>query len=148
VNSRAFVFHLLAYILSAAHDISTEARYRLVHLDCNPNAQSDALITLPFPEIADELQTLQLSYTDHTLTDHLYWSANGSQDRFSIIVFPGEFKTNDAAYNVNQLIMVLTTALSQRKALSLENSVIMGATCCYMDVFRFILRIGIGRMNR
>jgi hypothetical protein len=65
-----------------------------------------------------------------SLLYQLYWTDNISPGGFSIIVFPGEFKNNDEACNMNQLMMVLTTAQSQRKALALKNSVIMGATSC------------------
>jgi hypothetical protein len=107
------------------HDISTEERYRIVQRDSNPVAQSDTMITLPFPDLHDVFRALHVSFTDPTLVHELYWSTNGSRDKFSMIVFPGEFKKNDAATNKNQLIMVFTTAQSQRKALSLKNSVIM-----------------------
>jgi hypothetical protein len=119
------------------HDIRTEERYRLVQLDSNPNAQSDTMITIPYPDPQDDFRDEQPSFADPTLVHELYWSANGSDDDFSIIVFPGEFKKNDAATNMNQLIMVLTTAQSQREALSLKNSVIMGATACHGKVHIF-----------
>jgi len=51
-------------------------------------------------------------------------------DTFSIIGFAGEFKKDNDDYNKNQVIMVLTTAQSQRRALSLKKSIIMGATSC------------------
>jgi len=88
------------------------------------------MITIPYPDLQDHFRAERLSFADPTLIDELYWSANGSRDQFSIIVFPGEFKKNDAATNMNQLIMVLTTTQSQRKALLLKKSVIMGATAC------------------
>jgi hypothetical protein len=113
---------------SLIHNISTEDRYRLVQLDSNPNAQADTLITMPFPAIKHKIRDLRLSFTDPALTNHLYWTANGTLDKFSIIVFPGEFNKDDVECNMNQLIMVFTTAQAQRRALSLENSVIMGAT--------------------
>ena len=53
-----------------------------------------------------------------------------------LIMFPGEFKKDHAVYNMNQLIMVLTTAQSHAK-ISLENSVIMSQW-----TFGFMLRIG------
>jgi hypothetical protein len=111
--------------LSLSHGTSTEKCYRLVELDCN--AQSDTLIIIPSQKIADKLQLLQYTFTQPAVIDHLYWS---TKDPFSVIAFAGEFKKDNESYNRNQLIMVLTTAQSQRKALSLEKSIIMGATSC------------------
>ena len=67
----------------------------------------------------------------------LYWSTNAEKDGFSIIGFTGEFKKDDNEFNENQLIMVLTTAQAQRKALSLKPSIVMGATACcgIMQIF-------------
>ena len=56
----------------------------------------------------------------------LYWSTNAEKDRFSIIGFTGEFKKDDNEFNENQLIMVLTTAQAQQKALSFKPSIVMG----------------------
>jgi hypothetical protein len=107
-----------------------EDRYRLVKLDSNPIAQSDTFITMPFPDIHQMISKLRFGFSDPALVHHLYWNANGALSDFSIITFPGEFKKDDAETNKKQLIMALTTAQSQRKALSLESSVIMGATSC------------------
>jgi hypothetical protein len=62
---------------------------------------------------------------DLTISQHLYWSADGMTDSFSIIGFAGEFKKDANHCNKNQLIMVLATAQAQRKALSLNRSIIM-----------------------
>jgi hypothetical protein len=67
---------------------------------------------------------------DLTISQHLYWSADGMTDGFSIIGFAGEFKKDANNCNKNQLIMVLATAQAQRKALSLNRSIIMGAIVC------------------
>jgi hypothetical protein len=99
-------------------------------LDSNPDAQSDTLVTIPSKEITSKIRVHQLSFTNPGTADHLYWST--TPDTFSIIGFAGEFKKedSDANTNKNQLIMVLTTAQSQRKALSLKKSIVMGATRC------------------
>jgi hypothetical protein len=110
--------------------IRTEERYCLVEMDNNPDAVSDALVTIPSMEITRELRDAALFFADSSTIDNLYWSTNGAIDDFSIIAFPGEFKKDDTAYNKNQLIMVLTTAQSQRKALGLKDTIIMGATGC------------------
>ena len=96
--------------------------------DGHPDAQSDTLVTIPWTNIGDTLFAHRRSFADDTIVDHLYWSTRGFGDDFSIIGFPGEFKKDDAEYNKNQLIMVLTTAQLQRKALSLKDSIIMGVT--------------------
>jgi hypothetical protein len=119
------------------HDIRTEERYRLVQRDSNPNAQSDTMITIPYLVLGDHFLDEQPSFADTSLIDELFWSANGSRDTFSIIGFLAEHKRDDAATNMNQLIMVLTTAQSQRRALGLKNSVIMGATACRGNVLIF-----------
>jgi hypothetical protein len=95
------------------------------------------MISIPYPHLKDKFRAELLSGVEPALVHELYWGANGSRDNFSIIVFPGEFKRNDAATNMNQLIMVLTTAQSQRRALGLKNSVIMGATACRGNVLIF-----------
>ncbi|KAF5386982.1 hypothetical protein D9615_002100 [Tricholomella constricta] len=95
---------------------STEERYRLVQMDDNPDALSDILVTISSTELTRELRAKA--------------STNGAMDDFSIIAFPGEFKKDDSVYNKNQLIMVLTTAQSQRRALGLEDTIVMGATGC------------------
>ncbi len=69
-------------------------------------------------------------FGDPTILRHRYWSTGGEKDDFSIIGFAGEFKKDDNESNENQLIMVLATAQAQRKTLSLEPSIIMGATAC------------------
>jgi hypothetical protein len=76
----------------------------------NPDAESDALVTIPSATIADKLQMQQLSFQgDQTILQHLYWSTGGEKDGFSIIGFAGEFKKDDNDCNKNQLIMVLAT---------------------------------------
>jgi hypothetical protein len=86
------------------------------------------MITIPYLVLGDHFLDEQPSFADTSLIDELFWSANGSRDTFSIIGFPAEHQRDDAATNMNQLIMVLTTAQSQRKALGFKNAVIMGAT--------------------
>jgi hypothetical protein len=116
--------------LSLILGVRTEERYRLVKMNGNPDAQSDTSVTIPSLRIGNKLKKLRREFTDPATLDHLYWSTRGSLDKFSIIGFPGEFKKDDAGYNKNQLIMVLTTAQWQRRALSLRKSIIMGATGC------------------
>jgi hypothetical protein len=111
--------------------IRTEESYRLVALDGNPDAQSDALVTIPSTIIGDKIRRDQLAFqSDRTIVENLYWSSGGATDAFSIIGFAGEFKKDDNDCNKNQLIMVLATAQAQRKALSLRDSIITGATAC------------------
>ena len=69
----------------------------------------------------------------------MYRSADGMADRFSIIGFAGEFKKDANNCNKNQLIMVLATAQVQQKALSLNQSIIMGAIACRGQVQIFSL---------
>ena len=97
----------------------------------NPDVQSDALVLIPSGPISDKLQAEQLSIGDPMVLRDLYWSTNAEKDGFSIIGFAGEFKKDDNEFNENQLIMVLTTAQAQRKALSLKPSIVMGATACH-----------------
>ncbi|KIL56115.1 hypothetical protein M378DRAFT_133971 [Amanita muscaria Koide BX008] len=124
-SPRAFAY--ISYNLA----IRTEESYRLVASAGNPDAQSDALVTIPSPIIGDKLQMHQLSFRgDPSILQHLYWSTGGERNGFSIIGFAGEFKKDDDDCNQNQLIMVLATAQSQRKALSLKPSIIMGAIAC------------------
>ena len=80
-----------------------------MELNGNPDAQSDTLMTIPSKKINDKLRDHRLSFTDPSTIDNLYWSTSGVRDRFSIIGFAGEFKKDDADYNKNQLIMMLTT---------------------------------------
>jgi hypothetical protein len=124
--------HVLSFPSSNPFNVGirTEESYRLAELNGNPDAESDTLVTIPSKKINDELRDDRLSFNDPDIINNLYWSASGVGDHFSIIGFAGEFKKDNAAYNKNQLIMVLTTAQSQRKALSLKNSIIMGATGC------------------
>ncbi len=97
----------------------------------NPDAQSDALATIASGTVGNKIRIAQLSIQGNpTILRHLYWSTDGEKDGFSIIGFAGEFKKDDNECNENQLIMVLTTAQAQRKALSLKPSIIMGATAC------------------
>ena len=124
-SPRAFAY--ISYNLA----IRTEESYRLVASAGNPDAQSDALVTIPSETIADKIQMYELSFQgDQTILQHLYWSTGGVTDDFSIIGFAGEFKEDDNDCNQNQLIMVLATAQAQRKALSLNRSIIMGAIAC------------------
>ncbi|KAM6495281.1 hypothetical protein JOM56_009904 [Amanita muscaria] len=112
-------------------DFKTEDSYRLVASAGNPDAQSDALVTIPSTTIADKIQVDRLYFRgDRTIFHHLYWSTGGATHDFSIIGFAGEFKKDDNDCNENQLIMVLATAQAQRKALSLKPSIIMGAIAC------------------
>ncbi|KAF8335578.1 hypothetical protein F5887DRAFT_891839, partial [Amanita rubescens] len=110
-------------------DFKTEESYRIVAFDGIPDAQSDALVTLPSATITDKINIHRIFFQgDRTIFQHLYWSSDWLTDGFSIIGFAGEFKTDDDYdYNKNQLIMVLATAQAQRKALSLKQSIIMGA---------------------
>jgi uncharacterized membrane protein YgcG len=114
--------------LSLNRDLSTEDFYRLTQWDSNPDAQSDTLITIRSPAIGDQLRLYAFTFTDPELMQHAFWSTKTLE--FSIIAFAGEFKRVDATENKNQLIMVLSTAQRQRKALLLEDSIIMGATSC------------------
>ncbi|KAF8340064.1 hypothetical protein F5887DRAFT_1136662 [Amanita rubescens] len=112
-------------------DFKTEERYRLVASPGNPDAQSDTLVTIPSKTVDNRIRMDEFSFQgDPTISQHLYWSADGMTDGFSIIGFAGEFKKDDNNYNKNQLIMVLATAQAQRKALSLNRSIIMGAIAC------------------
>jgi hypothetical protein len=111
--------------------IRTEESYHLVASNGNPDAQSDTLVTIPSKKISDKLRDVQVYFTNPGAIDNLYWSTSGVRDLFSIIGFAGEFKKDNLDCNENQLIMVLTTTQSQRKALSLKNSIIMGATGCH-----------------
>jgi hypothetical protein len=94
------------------------------------------LVTIPSGTIDDKIRIARLSLQgDPTILRHLYWSTlGGERDDFSIIGFAGEFKGGDNEYNKNQLIMILTTAQAQRKALSLKSSIIMGATTSHGHV--------------
>jgi hypothetical protein len=96
----------------------------------NPDACCDNLVTIPSRTVKNRLIDLQHEFNNPATADHLYWSSCGRSDGFSIIGFPGEFKKDDTEYNKNQLIMVFATAQLQRRALSLKNSIIMGATGC------------------
>jgi hypothetical protein len=108
---------------------SLEEQYQTLGWDSDPNIKSDILVVLPYPAIREKLQHLQFTFSDPAVIDRFHWSVKGVQDpSFSIIAFPGEFKEADATRNENQLIMALTTAQSQRQALSLEKSIVMGAT--------------------
>ncbi|KAF9440727.1 hypothetical protein P691DRAFT_73061 [Macrolepiota fuliginosa MF-IS2] len=112
-------------------DFKTEESYRLVASPGNPDAQSDTLVTIPSKTIDDRIRMDRFSFQgDLTISQHLYWSADGMTDGFSIIGFAGEFKKDANNCNKNQLIMVLATAQAQRKALSLNRSIIMGAISC------------------
>jgi hypothetical protein len=125
-----YVLSPLAYI-SFNIGIRTEECYRLLALDGNPDAQSDTLATIPSTTIHDIIHTHQLSFTDPIVINNLYWSTMGFLGDFSIIRFTVEFKKDNAEYNKNQLMMVLATAQSQWKALSLNKGIIMGATGCH-----------------
>ena len=125
-SPQAFIF------ISDNLAIRTEQSYRLVASAGNPDAQSDAVVTIPSGTVGDKIRIAQLSFQgDPTILQHLYWSTGGEKDGFSIIGFAGEFKEDDKECNENQLIMVLATAQAQRKALSLKPSIIMGATACH-----------------
>ena len=93
----------------------------------NSDAQSDALVLIPSGPISG---AERLSIGDPTVSRDLYWSTSAEKDDFSIIGFAGEFKKDDNESNENQLIMVLTTAQAQRKALSLKSSIVIRATAC------------------
>lgn len=73
----------------------------------NPDALSDALVTIRSVTVSDKIQLEQQD--DPAIVQHLFWSTGGKGDGFSIIAFTGEFK-NDNDCNKNQLIMVLATA--------------------------------------
>ena len=117
--------------------LRTEESYRLVTSPGNPDADSDALVTIPSRTITDKLQVARLGFKDDLTISELYWSTGGSRDDFSIIGFAGEFKKDENESNKNQLIMALATAQSQRKALSLKPSIIMGAIASHghMQIF-------------
>ena len=124
-----WAFTFISYNLA----IRTEQSYCLVGLAGNPDAQSDALVTIPSTAVGNKIRMAQLSSSfrgDPSILRQLYWSTGGETDNFSIIGFAGEFKKDDNECNQNQLIMVLATAQAQRKALSLVPSIIMGATAC------------------
>ena len=109
----AYISHNLA--------IRTEESYRLVASPGNPDAQSDTLVTIPSKTVDDRIRLDRFSFQgDLTISQHLYWSADGMTDGFSIIGFAGEFKKDANNCNKNQLIMVLATAQVQQKALSLN----------------------------
>ncbi|KAF5381044.1 hypothetical protein D9615_004039 [Tricholomella constricta] len=133
-SQRRGIDDILEMALSARADCHTDFRteesYRLAGLDGNPDAVSDTLVTISSAKIADEISSCSFTFTNRSVADHLYWSTIGVTDIFSIIGFAGEFKKEDAECNKNQLIMVLTTAQSQRKALGFKKSIIMGATSC------------------
>ena len=115
--------------------IRTEQSHRLVASPGNPDAVSDALVTIPSWTVNDKIQFARLSIQGGpTILRHLYWSTGRGDDGFSIIGFAGEFKKDDDNGNENQLIMVLATAQAQRKALSLKPSTIMGAIACHGHV--------------
>ena len=112
--------------------IRNEESYRLVASPGNPDAQSDTLVTIPSKTVNDRIRLDQFSFQgDLMISQHLYWSADGMTDGFSVIRFTGEFKKDANNCNKNQLIMVLATAQAQRKALSLNRSIIMGAIACH-----------------
>ncbi|KAF8345047.1 hypothetical protein F5887DRAFT_885364 [Amanita rubescens] len=112
-------------------DFKTEESYRLVASAGNPDARSDALVTIPSVTTGDKILAARFSFQGEPMIyRELYWSTGGERDGFSIIGFAGEFKKDDNGCNENQLIMVLATAQAQRKALSLKSSIIMGATAC------------------
>jgi hypothetical protein len=111
--------------------IRTEESYRLVASPGNPDAESDTLVTIPSATITDKLQVARLGFKDDRTISELYWSTGGPRDDFSIIGFAGEFKKDENDCNKNQLIMALATAQAQRKALSLKQSIIMGAIAPY-----------------
>jgi hypothetical protein len=117
-------------IYPSQHRIRTEEAYCIVNLPPNPDAVFDTLVTIPSDRMDTELECLGTTFEDPTVMDHLFWSSSGSVSPFSIIGFAGEFKKDDAESNKNQLISVLATAQSQRKALSLKKSIVMGATGC------------------
>ena len=127
VSSSTFSLSGLAYIFYNLA-IRIEESYRLVASAGNPDAQCDTLVTIPSKTLADKISLVELSFEGDETISELYWSTGGLEDGFSIIGFPGEFKTQDENdSNRNQLIMVLATAQAQRKALSLRRSIIMGA---------------------
>lgn len=113
--------------LACRCDFEAEESYRLKGLAGNPDAESDVLVTIPSATIGDGIRFQRFSQRDPTLSEHLYWSSAGSTGGFSIIGFVGEFRKDDYDCNKNRLIMMLVTAQSQRKALSLKDSIIMGA---------------------
>ena len=126
----------LAYI-SYSLAIRTEESYRLVASAGNPDAESDALVTISSLNINDKIIDAELLFGDPFASEHLYWSTTGSEGGFSIIGFAGEFKKDDHDCNKNQVIMALATAQAQRKALKLKDSIIMGAIACcgHVQVF-------------
>jgi hypothetical protein len=101
-----------------------------VNLPRNPDAVSDTLVTIRSARMGEKLRRLGRTFKDPNVKDHLFWSSSGRFSPFSIIGFAGEFKKDDAESNKKRLIMVLATAQSQRKALSLKKSIVMGATGC------------------
>ena len=84
----AFIFYNLT--------IRTEQSYRLVASAGNPDAQSDALVTIPSQTVGHKIPMAQVSIQgDPTILRHLYWSTGGEKDGFSIIGFTGEVKKDD-----------------------------------------------------
>ena len=128
MTSSTFSLLVLAYTSYSLAN-RTEESYRLVGLAGNPDAESDVLVTIPSKTVADKIKDERSALQhDPRLSEHLYWSSAGSTGAFSIIGFAGEFKNDENDCNKNQLIMMLATAQSQRKALLLKDSIIMGAT--------------------
>jgi hypothetical protein len=100
-------------------------------------------VTIPSAAIGLKIQLQRLSFQgDPSILQHLYWSTHGADadDDFSIIGFAGEFKKDENDCNKNRLIMVLATAQTQRKALALKPSIIMGTIACrgHVQIF-FVL---------
>jgi hypothetical protein len=92
----------------------------------------DTLVMIPWRSFLDKIRPHRRSFTDQAILDHWSWATGGLGlgGNLSIIAFPGEYKKDDAECNLNQLIMVLTTAQRQRKALSLKDDIIMGIVGC------------------
>jgi len=79
VTSSTFSSVALAYI-SYNLAIRTEESYRPVASADNPDAESDALMTIPSVTIADKIGEDRFSFQgDPAISEHLYWSSGGRQ---------------------------------------------------------------------
>lgn len=85
--------------------------------------------------------THRLSFANAFVVDNLIWSTLAFGGDFPMIGFAAEFKKDNAEYNKSQLMIVLASAQSHRKALGLKKSIIMGATGCRGQV-RILFFIG------
>jgi len=131
-------FSLQACNISYNLAIRIEESYRLVASAGNPDAVSDTLAIIPSVTIDGTIRRSRHSFQGDRMTlENLYWSTGGWRDDFSIIGFAGEFKKDEDDSNKNQLIMALTTAQAQQKAVGLKPAIIMGAiaSCGRVQIF-------------